>query len=245
MLFAWLEEHQTGILTTIAVHLLIITAVLILKINTYTEREYSIMIDLSQISMETGEQPAPPPEANAQEMAQRLQQEYNIRHIPVNMANEQAVENIDRMVRDIKTEMNIKDPPPLQDQAEDILPGENQPPENEARIYDDKYPVGNSGERTVYKGATTVSYELGNRRHMFIPVPAYKCQGHGKVVVNITVNRRGYVLKAEIDKNDKTDSQDPCLIETAVRDAERSRFNESATAKEPQQGSITYIFFAQ
>ncbi len=242
-LFLWLEEHQIGILTTIAIHLFIISAFLILKINTYTQRDYQILIDVSQVNMEEQREDEPlPKEESTQEMIQNLRQEYNIRNIPINTADNRAVANIDKMVQDIKTEMNITDPKPLQDHPEEVPQKEDKLLENEARIYDEKFPTTATGERVIYKGPTTVSYELANRRHKSIPVPAYKCQGEGKVIVDIKVNRRGYVLSAKI--NEKS-SQDPCMIEAAKRNAEISRFSESTTAEAEQSGTITYIFIAQ
>ena len=238
----WLEEHQIGLLTTIAVHLLIISVILILKIRTNTEREYSIMIDMNQINAVMEEEiPEETQEISTQELVQSLQQEYNIRNIPVNVANERAVENIEKMVNDIKTEMNITDPKPPQDTPAETVK-EEKVSENEARIYEDKFPMNAAGERTIYKGPTTVSYELSGRRHTWMPAPVYKCRAGGKIVVDIVVNGNGYVVTAEINKS-KSDSEDPCIVEAAKRGAERSRFNESPQAR--QQGSITYVFQPQ
>jgi hypothetical protein len=244
--FLWrLEEHYVGILTTIAIHLFIISLILILKIRTNAEREYAVMIDMTVLTAE----PEQLPEENRQEedireLVQNLNREYSIRNVPINVANERAVENIEKMVRDIKTEMNITDPKPLHDRPEEIFREEDKTPENEARIYEDKFPLNEAGERTVYRGPTTVSYDLADRRHSWMPVPAYKCRGRGKIVVDIVVNRRGYVITAGINKAG-SDSEDPCLLEAAKRDAERSRFNASESAPEKQRGSITYIFIAQ
>ena len=238
----WLEEHQIGILTTIAVHLLIVSVILVLKIKAYTGQEYAVMLDMSQIKAYVEEQNSEPqPQVSAQEYVQNLRAEYNMRNIPVNTADERAVQNIEKMIHDIKAEENITDPPP-QDTPAEIAHKEEKMLENEARIYDDKYPVNTAGERTIYKGATTVSYELSGRRHTSMPPPVYKCRMGGKIVVDIVVNGNGYVLTAEINKS-KSDSEDSCIVETAKRFAERSRFNPSSTAK--QQGTITYIFQAQ
>ncbi len=239
-----MEEHQNGILATIAVHLFIITLILILKIRTYTEQEYQIMIDLSQVDMEMPIQD-PQEQENIQEMIREMRQEYNIPsapNIPVNVAENRAIANIDQMVRDIKTEMNITDPP--RDRPEEIAQPEDRLLENEARIYEDKYPTNAEGERTIYKGPTTISYELEGRRHVYMPIPVYKCQGQGKIVVSITVNREGYVLSAKVNAS-ASSTQDICLTETAIKDAERSRFNISNTADTRQQGTITYQFVAQ
>ncbi len=115
-------------------------------------------------------------------------------------------------------------------------------PGGRASDYDVKYPINAAGERTIFKGPTTVSYELSGRHHVWMPAPVFKCRKSGTVVVNIVVNGNGNVLSAEINKS-KSSSDDPCIIEAAVRDAERSRFNESTTDR--QQGAITYIFKLQ
>ena len=230
----WLEEHQTGILTTIAVHLLIICAILIMKIRTNIEREYTIMIDFSQIDFDMEEILS---EENLQQqiIAQELQQDNILRNIPVNVADQRAVESIERMIREIKEEENIVDPQHPQD-----VPAETTTNDNES-FYNERLD-NNVGERTVYTGQTTVSYDLAGRRHTYMPRPSYRCRSGGTIVVNITVNGSGYVIDANINVS-RSNSEDPCHINAAIQDAQRSRFNESPIAR--QQGTITYIFQAQ
>jgi len=235
----WLEEHQIGILTTIAIHLFIIAFFMVLKIrtNAVTEREYNIMIDMAIVN-DNLEELTPEEILRQQNNIEEFQQEYNqIRNIPVNRADERAMENVEKMVRDVKAELNIVDRP--QDKTSENVPQEERVPEN---VFDEKFPANAAGERTVYKGQTTVSYDLSGRRHTWMPVPAYKCREGGTIVVNIVVNGNGYVVSADIDKI-KSNSDASCLVEAAKRDAERSRFNESTTTR--QQGSITYIFLPQ
>ena len=238
----WLEERHIGILTTIALHLLMVTVFLMVKIKTYSEREYSIMLDMSQLQAYMDEIVLEEqPQVNDQEYVQTLQQQHSIRTIPVNVAEERAAQSIEKMIRDIKAEENITDPPP-QDTPEEIAAQEKQLRENEARIYDDRFPVDNVGERTIYRGETTVSYDLAGRRHMSMPPPVYKCRIAGKIVVNIAVNGNGYVIEAKINTS-QSNSNDPCLVQAAQRDAERSRFDRSSLAR--QNGTITYIFQSQ
>jgi len=235
----WLEEHQIGILTTIAIHLFIIAIFMILKIRTNSEtgREYNIMIDMAIVDDNLREL-TPEEIIQQQSNIQDYQQEYNqIRNIPINRADERAMANVEKMVRDVKAELNIVDRP--QDKTSEKIPQEERVPEN---VFDDKFPVNAAGERIVYKGLTTVSYELSGRRHTWMPAPVYKCREGGTIVVNIIVNGNGYVLTADIDRI-KSNSDASCLVEAAKRDAVRSRFDESALTR--QQGSITYIFQAQ
>jgi len=241
----WLEEHQVGILSTIALHLLIISVFLVLKIRTNVAREYNVlMVDLSLISemMEVMSQEEDiQQEMSSQEFVQTLRQEYNVRTIPVNTAEERARENIERMVSDLKAEENIIDRPQPRDVPE-ATTVDNTMRENEARIYDDRFPLNSAGERTIYKGDTTVSYELSGRRHTSMPAPVYRCRIGGTIVVDIVVNANGIVVTADINKS-RSNSEDACLVAAAKRDAERSRFNIASTTR--QQGTITYIFQAQ
>jgi hypothetical protein len=95
-----------------------------------------------------------------------------------------------------------------------------------------------------FKGATRIYYELVGRNHLYLPIPIYKCQGSGKVVLSIEVDRNGNVQRAQILERESTAS-DPCLIETAVNTALISRFNPDANAPKVQIGTLTYQFVAQ
>ena len=91
-------------------------------------------------------------------------------------------------------------------------------------------------------GTVTVSYSLNNpvRHHRYLDKPAYKCEGGGQVVVNITVNPNGEVIAASV-----ASGGDNCMRETALRSARASTFNIDSSAPAKQQGTITYIFIPQ
>jgi hypothetical protein len=95
-----------------------------------------------------------------------------------------------------------------------------------------------------FKGRTRIYYDLIGRNHLFLPIPIYKCEGSGKVVLSIEVDQNGNVQKAQITERESTAS-DPCLIETAVNTALLSRFNPDANSPKIQLGMLTYEFVAQ
>jgi hypothetical protein len=95
-----------------------------------------------------------------------------------------------------------------------------------------------------FKGATRIYYDLFGRNHLYLPIPIYKCEGSGKVVLSIEVDQNGAVQKAQIVERESTAS-DPCLIETAINTALQSRFNPDANSPRIQIGSLTYQFVAQ
>ena len=96
---------------------------------------------------------------------------------------------------------------------------------------------------TFYAGESSVSYNLKDRYARFLPIPVFKCEYGGKVVVEILVNPKGVVQKAKI-LEDQSQSDD-CLWRVAADAAKRSRFNEKPGAPALQKGTITYNFVKQ
>jgi hypothetical protein len=95
-----------------------------------------------------------------------------------------------------------------------------------------------------FSGPTRIYYNLPGRTHTYLPIPIYKCEGSGKVVLSIEVNPKGIVLSAKIVTAEST-TTDPCLFETAVNSALISRFNPDIKVEKPQTGTLTYHFVAQ
>lgn len=96
---------------------------------------------------------------------------------------------------------------------------------------------------TFYSGESSVSYNLKDRYARFLPIPVFKCEFGGKVIVRIIVNRKGIVQRADIIEGQS--KQDDCLRDVAVDAALRSRFNERPGAEALQTGTITYNFVKQ
>jgi outer membrane biosynthesis protein TonB len=95
-----------------------------------------------------------------------------------------------------------------------------------------------------YKGPTRIYYDLIGRTHLYLPIPIYKCEGSGKVVLSIEVDQNGVVEKAQIAEREST-ATDPCLVETAINTALLSRFNPDVSSPRIQLGMLTYEFVAQ
>ncbi len=94
------------------------------------------------------------------------------------------------------------------------------------------------------EGLTTVAYDLVGRTHLVLEVPAYLCKGSGTIVVRVAVDRSGAVIKTELDPS-ASSSATGCMAEHALLSASRARFSNSASAAQPQRGTITYVFLAQ
>ncbi len=102
---------------------------------------------------------------------------------------------------------------------------------------------GKENQDAFVSGNVAASFILAGRTAVYIDIPAYKCQGGGRVVVNISVNRNGRVVAASVDR--ATSTSDKCILDEAVNSAKACRFSTSSTALDPQRGTITYTFVAQ
>ncbi len=86
---------------------------------------------------------------------------------------------------------------------------------------------------------TSVSYSLLDRVSYELPPPIYTCIEGGKVVINIKVDRYGYVQEALFNAK-SSNTSNGCLVDNAIDYAKRARFDPSGKAL--QIGTITYIY---
>lgn len=102
----------------------------------------------------------------------------------------------------------------------------------------------NSSKETSIKPGSlrnsSISFSLLGRTARDIPNPIYTCDTSGRIVVNITVNAAGDVVKTSINKNASTSSNE-CLENMAMRYAADAKFTQLA-GRNAQPGTITYNF---
>jgi hypothetical protein len=98
-------------------------------------------------------------------------------------------------------------------------------------------------KQSNFKGKSNIHYFLENRYHARLPIPVYLAEGGGEVIVDIVVGRDGRVLIATPRPNTKI--ADLTILAYAKQAAEKTWFNEDASAPEKQRGTITYRFVAQ
>ena len=84
-------------------------------------------------------------------------------------------------------------------------------------------------------------YQLGNRRPLNTPKPAYKCEEEGLVIVEVEVNREGIVVRASAGKKGSTNTAE-CLLSQAKEAALKTKWDEDPDAAEKQVGYIKYRF---
>lgn len=93
-------------------------------------------------------------------------------------------------------------------------------------------------------GNNGISFSLTGRNTKALPKPAYNSQEEGKVVVDVTVDKFGNVIKA-IPGVKGTTTSDKKLWESAKKAALDAKFTAKSDAPEEQKGTITYHFILQ
>lgn len=98
-------------------------------------------------------------------------------------------------------------------------------------------------KQSNFKGKSNIHYFLENRYHARLPIPVYLAEGGGEVIVDIVVAQDGHVLSANPRPNPRI--SDMTILAYAKQAAEKTFFNEDASAPAKQKGTITYLFVAQ
>ncbi len=101
-----------------------------------------------------------------------------------------------------------------------------------------------SRESKTAAGGNGIGFSLSGRNALSLPQPEYPKQKSGKVVVEVTVDRKGVVTKAVQGVRGST-TLDSDLLKAAETAALRAKFDVSPGAPAYQTGTITYVFKLQ
>lgn len=235
----WAYDHSTAILATVVAYVLFgvafVTADIVIS-NKSAEAE--IMIDLTDLERLQEEL------ERAQELNRLLNEQYEQSEVSNQISNENA---LDETLEDHRTDAAklYGEAERVQERVRENAANYAEGLEAEQKLLNRHYEGEGELENKKVRGKVTVSYSLSNpvRHALRMPVPAYMCQGGGEVVVNITVNRDGAVLSAEIDES--LSEPNNCLREAALEKAAASLFNADDSAPARQRGTISYLFISQ
>ena len=100
---------------------------------------------------------------------------------------------------------------------------------------------GGSGSGSGSGSGGGTSFSLGGRGSISLPKPAYTSEKSGRVVVDITVDQEGRVVKVRAGARGTT-VQDAELFRQAESAARKARFKPDPDAPDAQVGTITYNF---
>lgn len=235
--------HKTGVLGTVIFHLLLFIVLL------------SVGISRMRMPLEMEVELAAPPVEEVRKMLEEKQRQEEIR-------KKVSSEEVQRMLRSIAVNENAQerksrtaDVQSYIDEVMEELERENYGGRYKARkeenygqdslqnARDKQEQLLDSLKSVFYSGKSSVSYNLPDRYARFLPIPVFKCEFGGRVVVEISVDRRGKVQKARVLAS--ASDRDDCLYDVAVDAALRSSFNEKPGAASLQTGTITYNFVKQ
>lgn len=248
----FLSRNRYGLMGTLAFHMILLIILLIFKLNTRRQFiESEIVLEIPEEVVESLEKQEEEEREKSEEAKENVAQsskesmEQLLKSIAVNREMQQAAktdpqENVEKMIEAIRKDLAG---------AEELATGKNV---DEGFVEDslnmlkdkEKQRMLDSLESIVYSGPSSVYYELKGRHKIYLPIPIYKCEGEGLVVVEITVNRSGKVTHSRILK-DESAVDDSCLFDAAERAARKSRFNESPESPVLQKGKIHYNFVKQ
>lgn len=235
------KEKKVGFYSTVIFHLVVLIIFLLTAIHGIVSEETSFVLDFSKLEeIEKIEK--------LEEIKQQASKELD--DLLSGKVSPSAYRNVavDRSSRALKDDRH-KNPNQVYDEARELQRKldasraaalREQGSDDVASASKDNLPDENAQQ---YKGPSVISYTLDGRKAVSLPVPAYKCQGGGDVSVQISVNRKGYVIAAQVIES--VSSSDECLIRSAIAAAKRSRFRASSSAPEKQLGEIVYRFIAQ
>lgn len=116
--------------------------------------------------------------------------------------------------------------------------GETSTPGNQGQTHGSPHSAAREG---ATGGGDGISFDLGGRASLTLPMPDYPTQKSGRVVVQVTVDRQGNVTKAVPGARGST-TLDAELLRAAERAALLAKFDVSANAPAYQTGTITYVF---
>jgi hypothetical protein len=230
------HDNVNGILGTIIFHMVLVLLFLTVKVGDVRRKQMDIipiefdekLVDIQEFLEKIENLPVE---------LEPLEEEIS-RNIAVNVASQLDDKiSTEKYIEQIMEEEGIEN---LQQHLDRTLPDKgNISYSEEDNISDNDEPEPDE----EYTGPTNVTYYLQNRMKQYLPIPVYTCKGGGLVVVNIEVNQKGNVISTSISGDSETN--DECLLETAIKYASRTKFNSDFKAVPRQKGYIMYKFIPQ
>lgn len=246
--FDYWETHKVGILGTVSVHLSLAIILLIVKMNyNPTPRSVEVDINFNNELLPISEEQKEKIDKEALAVSELLHHGIEASDIKNVAVDANASNELNPTLQDDKginasdlyreagmVKQRLSENKDLYEKSQ--LAGTEEIPNT---------PVKNtaSKEEGKFKGPAVISYFLEGRKATVLPVPSYKCQFGGQVVVDLEVSPDGKVLSAKIDS--KNSLNDDCIDEAAISAAYNSFFTESPNSPSKQKGSITYLFVPQ
>lgn len=222
----------TGIMGTVAFHLLLLVIFLTAKMSKLkNDHQPHLMIEFAEEEYKTIEQ---------------IIEEKKPKYEPIEKLPEQVLSNIasntaDEMNEEINTEDYIKEV--MQELGmEEIIPQYDNSLPDEPNVSSKNIDRKEPKDIKTNFGQTRIEYNVPGRKGRHIERPIYRCQGGGTIEVKIDVDQAGYVVNAIISSSSTSEE---CIQEMALQSARNSEFTSDYSGPKKVEGFIKYIFVAQ
>jgi hypothetical protein len=239
-LLDWFEQHKVGVIGTLALHTIGVFLFTVWNIRTTpTEDERSEMrIEvLSEPEMEELLQDMANEEQGIPQRVTNLTSNVTAEVKP-GFSQERLTERVENELRQMEQEEFDRLAQERRDRGEEVEMPTLDPSKWNKELYMEK-----AAEPVKVEGATTVWHDLKDRVRAN-DVPGYLCKDQGRVAIAVQVDRRGVVVKAEIDTR-QTSQANECMLEHALNSTRRARFNASSSAPDVQKGTVYFLFLPQ
>jgi hypothetical protein len=240
---SFFRENLNAILITVIFHLVVLIIMIFSKVDALkNEHELGIELEFEEKSIEQILE-----DEVVEVPADWLEEVMRQRELSSNRAVNANAEN--NFSEDISTDDYVND---LLDQIEEArdLEDREKLEELQAILATADYvpPAPEGEEQAEYYGPTTITFEFReaplNRGKVRFTVPVYRCQGSGRVRVEVAVLPNGNVEEARvlgpIEGTDRV-----CFSDAALAAARSSRFRVELSGPERHMAVITYSFVAQ
>lgn len=222
----------TGLLGTIAFHLLLLVVFLSFKMGQVkNEHQTAIEIEFAEQAYKPIEEiiEAHKPKV---EPIEKLSQ-TTMRNIASNVAEKMNKEiSTEKYIEEVMKDLGMDEINPKYDNS---LP--------EEKVYapaGEKAP--NKEKSSANFGQTRITYNVPGRKGRHIERPIYRCQQGGSVVVKISVDQSGLVVSTQIAS---ATGASECVKEMALESATNSTFSSDYNGPKRVTGTISYVFVAQ
>jgi len=248
----YLNRNRYGLMGTLAFHMVLVIFLLLFKLNSpmrFVETEILLTIPddiVEQIEIENKRVEEEKIEVQKDKVSQSVDEMLRSIAVNQNLKTEKTkapdANDLDKMIDDIKQELEGYESEDNKAGKKDLEAFKR----DSLRLAEErqKQLKSDSLKNIEYSGPSSVFYSLKGRHKLILPIPVFKCEGSGRVRVEITVNRQGKVIKADVIEKE-SDNYDDCLYEAALNAAYRSRFNIDNNSPQKQIGSITFNFIKQ
>lgn len=240
----WFLENRVAILYTLIFHVLVLIVLVLVKVDSLKEiQELGVELEFEDKTLEKLLE-----EEEILLPADWLEQMLAERELSSNRAVNQNAENdfsedistddyVDELLKELEDARNADDKERLEE-LQAILAAADYVP-----------PTDNEDEETEeYSGPTTITYAFTSapldRGRVLLTVPVYRCQGSGKVKVEVVVAPDGRVLEAAV-LQPVVGKDRVCFSKAAREAALSSMFRVDLGAPSRHICHITYSFMAQ